>query len=568
MVQVQISRVRSAILLALLVPVTTSLSHAQHTSDSDPILAAMQDELTREEAGLQLPGMQKPYFIEYRLDDIASYEAVANFGALTREENSRQRVVRVTLRIGSYTTDSSSARGDGSLALAPTDDNPQALRYALWIATDEAYKNALRQLSAKQATLKRFEQQSAVADFAAAKPVTHVEQLHTLQLDRDEWKRRLVEASGLYQSNPDVAAFSQDVQYSTANLRGGALNRYLVNSEGSQIRDGYTAYAANISVGGQAADGMRLGRDNGTVATRADELESAAAFRQRAINDLKSFNELRQAPLVAAEDYHGPILFSGDASSDVLNRLFVPNVEADRPDIGTAARTQGTYSSSLHARVLPALLSVVDDPLTTTFAGKHLLGAYEVDDEGVPAVSTDVVVNGKLQNFLIGREPVRDFTTSNGHGRAPVAQPAHSHSGVLLVKPVFVAVSGSAAQNEPKLLTDADMNTHLLALAKEQNRDVYAVETMAGEAPRLLYLTHPDGSRQLVRGAVFDELDNRSLRSSIIAAGGTPYVNETFGPIPQTTIAPALLFDDIGVKRANEEQQKLPYYPPPPANEK
>ena len=86
--------------------------------------------------------MEKPYFIEYRLDDIASYEALANFGALTREETSHQRIVRVTVRIGSYAADNSSARGDGSLGLAPTDNNPQALRYALWLATDEAYKNA------------------------------------------------------------------------------------------------------------------------------------------------------------------------------------------------------------------------------------------------------------------------------------------------------------------------------------------------------------------------------------------------------------------------------------------
>ena len=199
-------------------------------------------------------------------------------------------------------------------------------------------------------------------------------------------------------------------------------------------------------------------------------------------------------------------------------------------------------------------------------------------------MSTRVVVDGKLQNFLIGREPVRDFTASNGHGRAPVAQPAHSRSGVIIFQPVAPPVASSSisaglpgdqlpagertVRTELKGLTDFNMNAHLLALAKEQNRDVYAVDTMAGEAPRLLYLTHPDGSRQLVRGAVFDELDNRSLRSSIIAAGGTPYVNESFGPIPQTTIAPALLFDDIGVKRANEEQQKLPYYPPPSANAK
>ena len=76
-----------------------------------------------------LPGMQRPYFIEYRLDDFATYEAVANFGALVREETGHQRVVRVTVRIGDYTTDSSSNRGDGTVALAPTDNNPKAIRH-------------------------------------------------------------------------------------------------------------------------------------------------------------------------------------------------------------------------------------------------------------------------------------------------------------------------------------------------------------------------------------------------------------------------------------------------------
>ena len=565
---------RLAASLALAAALTTAArAQFQRPSDTDPTLTAMQAELTREQTALVLPGMQHPYFIEYRLDDVTGYEAVANFGALTREEETHQRVVRVSVRIGSYTADNSSARGEGTLQLAPTDDNPQALRYALWLATDEAYKNALRQLSAKQAALKQFEQNRPEHDFAEAHPTTHLDPPHTIALDRAEWKRRIVEASGLYATAPEVRAFSNTVQYSTANLRAVALNRYLVNTEATQTRTGYTGYAANISLGGQAEDGMQLGRNNGTVAARADELESAAAFRQRAIGDLRSFNDLRHAPVVSADDYHGPVLFSGDASSDVLNRLFVPNVEADRPDAGTTARTQGAYSSSLHARVLPALLSVTDDPLLATFAGKHLLGAYAVDDEGVPAVPTDIVIDGKLQNFLIGREPIRDFSTSNGHGRAPVAQPAHSHAGVIFFKPVATPATTSSPQsspapgttsNEPRPLSDADMTAHLLALAKEQNRDVYMVETLADLAPRLLYLVHPDGSRTLVRGAVFDELDTRSLRSSIIAAGGTPYINNTLGPTPETTIAPALLFDDIGVKRATEEQQKLPYYAPPP----
>jgi hypothetical protein len=236
----------------------------------------------------------------------------------------------------------------------------------------------------------------------------------------------------------------------------------------------------------------------------------------------------------------------------VLNHLFVPNVEADRPEMGTTARTQGLYTSSFHARVLPEFLSATDDPSLTAFAGHSLLGAYAIDDEGVPAQAVDVAVKGKLENYLTGRTPIRDFPASNGHGRAAVGQAAHSRAGVMLFK--------SSAP-----LTPDAIHARLLAMAKDQGRDVYAVETLGGTelAPRVLYLVHPDGSRQLVRGAVFDELDNRSLRSDIVAAGDDEYVANSLGAVPETTIAPSLLFDDIGVKRATTEQQKLPYYGPP-----
>jgi TldD protein len=545
------SQLPICLLVSSFLSATLAFTPFAHAEKDDPILTAMKAELDRESSQLLLPGMQKPYFIEYRVDDFTTYEALANYGALTREEQGHQRIVRVTVRIGNYTTDSSSNRGEGSLQVAPTDNNPEAIRYALWTATDEAYKNALRAYTAKQAALRRFQTPPTEQDFSPAKPVTHIGPVETLELDKADWKRRIVEASGLFSTDPEVRSFAADVQYSTANVKGVVVNRYLVNTEGTTLRQGYSGYEADISVGGQAPDGMRLSRDNGTTASKGSDLESATAFHHRVIENLKSFEALCQAPVVSADDYHGPVLFSGDAAADIVDRLFVPNIEADRPEMGTTARTQGIYTSSFHARVLPDFLTVTDDPLLKTFKGQALLGAYDVDDEGVPAQSVDIVAKGKLTNYLIGRTPVRDFPASNGHGRAAPGQSAHSRTGVLIVK--------SSAP-----LTATQMKARLLAMAKEQDHDVYEVETLGGElAPRLLYLVHPDGKRELVRGAVFDELDNRSLRTEIIAAGDDAYVANSLGAIPQTTIAPSFLFGDVGVKRATEEQQKLPYYGPP-----
>ncbi len=538
------------VILALLAA-SLPLAAQTKTEINDPLLKAMQQELARERDLLQLPGLQRPYFIEYRLDDFQTYEAVANFGALTSEQRQHQRIVRVSVRVGDYTSDSSSSRGDGSVELAPEDNDPGALRYALWTTTDEAYKNALRAYAAKQAQLKRFEKPPTEKDFSAAPPTVKIEPLLKLEVNAEEWKKRLIDASGAFLTDPSLRAIAPQVQFSSARLNAIVVNHLQVNSEGTVLRHGYSGYSVNYDVNGQADDGMRLERDNGSSATTAAGLESAEAFHKRAIDDVKSFAALRNAPVADAEDFHGPVLFSGDAATDVLNRLFVPNIEADRPEMGTTARTMGAYQSSYKARVLPELLNVVDDPRLATFEGHSLVGSYQVDDEGVPAQAVQVVDHGKLMNYLVGRTPIRDFPTSNGHGRAAPGQGARSAAGVL----VFKAVTPVPA---------AEMHGKLVAMAKEQDRDVYEVETLGGELlPRMLYRVHPDGTRQLIRGAVFDELDNRSLRSDIMAAGNDPYINNTISPIPETTIAPSLLFGDIGVKRATEEQQKLPYYAPP-----
>jgi hypothetical protein len=373
-----------------------------------------------------------------------------------------------------------------------------------------------------------------------------------MDLDRTEWKRRVVEASGLFASDPAVKSFAADVQVSSANISAIVVNRYLVNTDGTMLRHGYAGYQNMVSVGGQATDGMQLGRDNGTTATTGAGLESWPAMRQRVINNLVSYNELRHAPVVDADDYHGPVLFAGDAAADVINRLVVPGIEADRPEMGTAARTQGAYQSSLHSPILPNYISVFDDPTQRTFEGQSLLGAYSVDDEGTVAAPVTLIKDGELVNYDIGREPVKDFPASNGHGRAIPAQSAHSRAGVVIVK---------STQN----FTAEQMRAKLVALAKEKNKNVYEVETLGGELmPRVLYRISPDGKRTLVRGAAFDDLDQRALRADIIAAGGKPWVSQSIAPVPQTTIVPSILFDDITVKRANQEQQKLPYYPPPP----
>ena len=68
---------------------------------------------------------------------------------------------------------------------------------------------------------------------------------------------------------------------------------------------------------------------------------------------------------------------------------------------------------------------------------------------------------------------------------------------------------------------------------------------------------------ELVRGAVFKQLDTRALRSDIIAAGNDTYVYNRAEPLPSAIVAPSVLFGELEIQRANHTREKLPQYPAP-----
>ena len=82
--------------------------------------------------------------------------------------------------------------------------------------------------------------------------------------------------------------------------------------------------------------------------------------------------------------------------------------------------------------------------------------------------------------------------------------------------------------------------------------------------PRLLYrVWTKDGHEELVRGGVFGDLDIRSFRSDLLAGGSTPAVDDRSEPVWFSVVSPALLFDELQVKRTQSTKQKLPEYPAP-----
>ena len=540
-----------ALLVPISIPAFGASEQTRADAEKDPVLKAMLTELDRSMSLLQLKGFAKPFFIQYRIEDVDDFVARAEFGSGEGVQHTHQRVARVTVRVGDYKTDSSGGRGDGALELASLDDDPIALRSALWTATDQAYKAALAAYAQKQASLKQVETPPQADDFSHEKSLISLSEPAALKLDEEAWTVRVAQVSGLYKDDPSARAGEGNIHYSNAQFQGRASTTWLVTSEGTIVRKAAEEFQEVYAVGTQAADGMRLDRSYSSTGSSLKDLDGEDAFNKHALELIASLAELRHAPLVE-EEYHGPILLSADAGADTMRDLLGRGILATRPPLGTEARTNGPFASSFHAQTMPDFMNVADDPGLQSYDGKRLVGAYDVDDEGVPALAVKVVEAGRLENYLIGREPVRDFPQSNGHGRAGVTGAPRPAMGVLKVS----TTSG---------LSDDDLNRKLLALAKDRGlKSAYYVQTLGGAStPRLLYRVNPDGKRELVRGATLDEIDQRALRSSVAAAGKDLFVANYFGDVPQTVLAPAMLFEDATVRRANAKNEKLPFYPPP-----
>jgi len=514
------------------------------SASSDAILRAMREELARSRAQLKMENVPPPYYIEYRVTDVDSYEAEAAFGAMRQTQRSRSRSARVVVRVGNYKQDSYYGPGTGTVDLAPLDDDPIALRRQLWLATDAAYKQASEALASKKALLSRFTSEQPFDDFAHAAALESIGPLAKLEFDPKPWTETLRESTALFRTDPKI-------QTLTASVRFRAQNLYLVNSEGTVTRQGHATYFAVMAGTTQAGDGMRLDRSPYYSAGSVNELPRPEKFQADMAAMIATLKLLREAPEVE-EEYRGPVLFSSDAASDIFSGMIGGNVLGRRPKPGESARTEGDFAASYKSRVLPTFLNVTDDPTLKTFNGKTLVGSYEIDDEGVRATAVPVIQNGELVNYLMSREPIRDFPDSNGHGRAGLSQPPVPSVGVLIIQ-----------SKQP--LSPEDMKKKLIEICRQEGKPYgYFVDTLSGYDPRLLYRVYEkDGREELVRGAVFNELDTRTLRNDLVAVGSDPLVSNREGQVPTTVIAPSILFDELEVKRTDAKNAKLPEYSPP-----
>jgi hypothetical protein len=247
----------AAILFVFLVvsPFGVAAQQKQLPADaaSDPILRALQTELTRSKSQLKMDNVDSPFYIEYRVFDVEQFEASAAFGALRDQNRTRLRLLRAVVRLGDYKLDSFINAGQGISDILPLDNDELAIRHQVWLATDQAYKRASEAFSNKKAQLKQLNIDQPVDDFAKAEPAVSIGPTAKLDVDPAKWTKMLESATSVYKNDPQIQSL-------TASMNFTVLSQYFVNTEGTITRHGSAHYQILLSASEQAPDGMRLDR--------------------------------------------------------------------------------------------------------------------------------------------------------------------------------------------------------------------------------------------------------------------------------------------------------------------
>lgn len=610
------------ILLALLFVMPCSAQYIPPPPES-AVIKAMQLEMKRSIDQLRLKNAEKPYFIQYTVRDQHSWEAEATFGTIVDTQNTMNRTLDVDVRVGSHEFDNTGFLSmndiffgnDGEENIVMGDD-VDAIRHEIWLATDAAYKQAVEKFAQKQAHFANIVQQEKIPDFSelgsrASRDGDHPLYAHSLMPELPDTlglARLIRDGSAVFRRYPAV-------QESRVRVHLKRTTTHVVTSDGVVRSIPRQLATIEVFAAAQGADGMPV--------HRYLPLYSSAGGQMRFVWTLNPVRGIEHIPLTPADfqrkefiqpadlekeiqriaeeltalasapvlekNYDGPVLFTGQASAEIVAQVLAPHLSGHRgpvADQGPAASIAGATSSELagkiNRRVLPRFLSVYDDPLVSAFGGRPLVGTNIIDDQGTPAEKVTLVENGVLKNLLMTRRPTTHQPGSNGHAR-------------LLGPNNFAAAISNLVVESSEGKSEAELKEELIKLCRDlglpygilirsvmipgsvPNNDgsiiIIGMRDEGGSgrarsnlsAPVMAYKVYvEDGREELVRGLSIGEFSVRSLRY-IAAAGNTPYVHDRIikcqgifcrEDVPASIIAPSLLFEELEILRAGGSQKR------------
>jgi predicted Zn-dependent protease len=548
----------------------TSAPAAPHTDERVAVLSAMSAEVSRSTERLRLQGYEAPYFVAYQVKDVSRHELAGRYGAIFDDATRRDRNLYVDLRVGSYELDSSGG-DETSLILgaegptwyapkdAPLDGDVAALRTALWLATDERYKEALASYFKKKSRdVYRGADTERAPSFSRDAPSRHVDPPRPFPFERERWKAIVRDATAIFRAHPDVCDSSMKVV-------AEKQVRWFASSEGAAILTEQTVYGIHLQAVARAPDGQLLENGRDFYARSEAALPGPDQLRAAAEKVIAELEALRRAPAIAP--YTGPAILEPEATGVLFHEAVGHRLEGERLEDDKDGQT---YKGQVGQVVLPPFLTIMDDPTLASVQGVSLNGTYGFDEQGIAARRTVLVKGGRLENYLLSRKPVKPFDRSNGHGRSQGSRPPMARMANLVVES---SRQVSAAELKRMLMAEARRQGKRYGLiirditGGNTNTASYGYQAFKG-TPRLVYrVDAKTGAEELVRGVelVGTPLTsvNKVLATSDSVRVFNGYCGAESGYVPVSTVAPSTLIGELELQRVARANERSPILPSP-----
>jgi TldD protein len=559
-------RQRCNVVAALATLVLSAFGTAQAQTASVNLLPTMKAELDRSMRTLASRDVP-PYFLSYTVSDVQSTILAASFGAMESDAHVHRRILDVDLRVGGYELDNTRSirgvafelgRGSRGVSL-PVEDNDNAIRSALWLATDRAYKSAEERLG-KVLTNRQVKvrEEDTSADLSREKAHRQIDIDVPFAFDTAAWRSRVRSLSALFQGHGEL-------YQGRVTFQADYLVKFFVNSEGSAIRTVEPIVKMFLIVKTKSEDGMSLPLYTSYSAFHPDRLPSEAIMRSEALQMIQLAKRLKEAPL--AETYTGPAILSGRSAGVFFHEIFGHRVEGHRQK---DANSSQTFKAFLNKSILPDFINVVFDPTKKQLGGVDVVGHYHFDDEGIPGERVVAVDKGIFKSFLMSRSPIENFPVSNGHGRRQAGFKCVSRQSNLIVE---------ASRTVPYDSLRAMLRAECIRQSKEYGLyfdDIQGGFTFTGRTvpnafnvqPLVVYKVFADGRPdELVRGVDLIGTPLTTFNNIVAAADDIGIFNGICGAesggVPVSASSPSLLVSTIEVQKKQKSQAKLPLLPDP-----
>ncbi len=550
-------------------PTSALTTAATPAARTDVVMSALTKELNRSFNTLKKAASEPLYYMSYRLYDVTTLEIEGSYGAIEGDNDRRYRVLDVEMRVGTPKIDNTHKLRSEPMLFSmmmpesvnvPVEDNEEALRTALWLETDRAYREALKGIvSVKADKDVRAPEEDDSDDFSiGGKSQEYVGPVIECNIDRELWKDRIRNCSKVFKEYPDVTGSS--VQLSMNNIR-----RYIVNSEGTKIEDSSLQLRVFAQAQAIAEDGMVVSLYDSVEAQSPKELPDEATLKTMLKKLCDQVVLLKKAPL--SEPYAGPAILRNKAAGVFFHEVLGHRIEGHRQKDEEEGRT---FANKVNKGVVPKFISVMDDPTMSTMKGKWLNGFYKYDDEGVPAERVSIIDKGILKNFLMSRSPIAQFKKSNGHGRCSPGRSPVARQGNLIVdstkrvpypKLKSMLISEAKKQKKPYGLIIDEIEG---GFAITQNYMPQSFSLIPLRVTRVWANGQPE---EILRGVGMVGTPLASIERILSAGDDDATFNGQCGAesgwVPVSATSPSLLIQTIELEKPYKEQEKPPLLPAP-----